>query len=74
MGVGRKVAVEIFNRFPGQWEVIQHGDNQPSMRFWQTVIQEYTHGKYRKEKAKTEYWEGQALIFDNSTNAVKPPS
>ena len=65
-GIGRSAAFQIFDRFPGKWEVIQHGENEPSKLFWEEVIREYTSGNYRQEKAKTEWWEGQALIFDNS--------
>ena len=67
-GIGRNVAFQIFNKFPGQWEVLQHGENEPSKLFWSKVISEYTNNNYRQEKAKTELWEGQALIFNNSQN------
>ncbi len=67
-GVGRLAALLIFDRFPGKWEVIQHGENEPSKVFWENVIGEYTHGSYRKEKAVVEDWEGPALLFDNSTD------
>lgn len=65
-GIGESVAFQVFDKFPGKWEVIQHGENQPSKIFWEEVIRTYTRGHYRKENAKTEWWEGQALIFDNS--------
>jgi predicted acetyltransferase len=64
-GVGKSVAIQVFDKFPGKWEVIQHEDNEPSKIFWEKVINEYTSGNFRKEKANTEWWEGQALIFDN---------
>lgn len=65
-GVGKAAAIQIFDCFPGKWEVIQHGANEPSKRFWEGIIHAYTKGNYRQEKAVTEDWEGQALIFDNS--------
>jgi len=65
-GIGKAVAVQVFEKHPGKWEVIQHGNNEPSKIFWEEVIQDYTHGNFRKEKAKTEWWEGQAIRFDNS--------
>ena len=64
-GIGKSVAIQVFDQFPGKWEVIQHEDNEPSKFFWEQIIHEYTGGDYRKEKVKTENWEGQALIFDN---------
>jgi predicted acetyltransferase len=54
-GIGKSVAVQVFDRFPGKWEVIQHGENEPSKIFWEKVIREYTSGNYRQEKAKTEW-------------------
>lgn len=65
-GVGRAVAIQVFNRFPGPWEVIQHGGNEPSIVFWETIIGEYTRGRFCKEQVVTELWKGQALLFDNA--------
>ena len=65
-GIGKEVARQVFDKFPGKWEVIQHGGNQPSKVFWEAVIREYTRGNFRQAVAKTEWWEGRALIFDNS--------
>jgi predicted acetyltransferase len=65
-GVGNLAARKAFDMFPGKWEVLQHGNNQPSYRFWEQVISEYTDGNFEKKPAVTEGWEGQALIFDNS--------
>jgi predicted acetyltransferase len=65
-GVGRAAAVMVFDKFPGKWEIIQHGGNEPSKVFWRRVIDEYTQGDFRQDKVTTEEWEGQALIFDNT--------
>jgi predicted acetyltransferase len=64
-GVGKSAAFQVFNKFPGVWEVLQQGENEPSKLFWEEVINEYTQGKFQIENAVTEWWEGQALIFDN---------
>lgn len=68
-GIGKQVAFQVFDKYPGKWEVIQHGENEPSKIFWEEVIRQYTNGSFRREQAKTEWWEGQALIFDNSTES-----
>ena len=65
-GIGRTVARQIFDMFPGKWEVIQHEENPDSIIFWEGVIGEYTIGRFNKEVVLTEYWQGQALTFDNS--------
>lgn len=70
-GVGRLAAVQVFDRFPGKWEVIQHEANEPSKIFWEGVIRAYTQGNYRQERAVTEDWEGQAILFDNSKGRLE---
>ncbi|MBU1662408.1 MAG: GNAT family N-acetyltransferase [Chloroflexi bacterium] len=65
-GVGRAVAFQVFDKFPGKWEVIQHEDNEPSKHFWETLIGEYTTENFKIEEVETELWKGQALVFDNS--------
>lgn len=62
-GVGKAAALMIFDQFPGEWEVIQHGGNRPSQLFWEQVIAELTGGNFRQEAAQTEWWTGQALLF-----------
>lgn len=65
-GVGKSIAFQVFDKFPSKWEVIQHGENIPAQLFWEKVVGEYTGGRYKKEIARTESWDGQALLFDNS--------
>ncbi len=65
-GIGKTVAQMVFDKFPGKWEIIQHGENEPSKIFWEEVIRAYTNGNYRQAPVTTEWWEGQALLFDNS--------
>jgi predicted acetyltransferase len=64
-GVGKSAAFHVFDKFPGKWEVIQHGENAPSQKFWEKIIGEYSAGNFHKEPVETECWTGQALIFDN---------
>ncbi len=65
-GVGKTAACFIFDKYPGPWEVVQHGSNLPAIKFWEKVINQYTDGNFKKESVQTENWQGQALIFDNS--------
>jgi predicted acetyltransferase len=62
-GVGRAAARTVFDMFPGKWEVLQHGQNIPSIHFWETVIGEYTDGRFERHPVSTEDWDGQALVF-----------
>jgi predicted acetyltransferase len=65
-GVGRIAATQVFDLFPGPWEVDQHGGNRPSYLFWETVIGDYTGGRYSKQPLANEHLTGQAITFDNS--------
>lgn len=41
-GIGRQVAYQCFDRFPGVWEVMIFPGNEGSYRFWRTVIKHYS--------------------------------
>lgn len=45
-GVGRYAAKAVFDMFRGEWEIGEHPDNISSIRFWDSIINEYTDGKY----------------------------
>jgi predicted acetyltransferase len=57
-GVGRRVAQQIFDMFPGPWSVYQHKGNQPAQAFWRRVIAEYTAGAYTEEQDTSHEWPG----------------
>jgi len=65
-GIGKVVATLIFDRFPGNWEVLQHGNNDPSKVFWSEVIPEYTQGEFELLDVETEEWKGQGFVFNNA--------
>ncbi|MDR0269787.1 GNAT family N-acetyltransferase [Paenibacillus sp.] len=65
-GIGKVVSKLIFDTHRGYWEVLQHGNNPISKEFWESAIRNYTHGDYSIQDVKTEYWEGQGIIFKNS--------
>ncbi|MFC6333007.1 GNAT family N-acetyltransferase [Paenibacillus septentrionalis] len=64
-GIGRTAATSVFDRYRGNWEVLQHGNNQPSKRFWHSVIDQYTDGHYELLEVETESWRGQGFVFNN---------
>lgn len=45
-GVGSIVAKEIFGRFAGGWEISVWSNNPVAKKFWESVVHEYTNGKY----------------------------
>lgn len=46
MGVGAKVACELFERHRGPWEVCFWRNNAPASAFWRKVVETYTNGRY----------------------------
>jgi predicted acetyltransferase len=54
LGVGRDAARLIFNRFAGTWEVSEFLYNAPAVKFWRSIVAEYTAGKYRETTANGE--------------------
>jgi len=47
-GVGRFVAEQIFNQFPGTWETTQIPENKAAIDFWEKVVTQYTQGQFEK--------------------------
>ena len=47
-GIGKAIAVMVFDLHKGLWEVFQKESNKPAQIFWKKVIEEYTKGHYRE--------------------------
>jgi predicted acetyltransferase len=45
-GVGREAARLAFDLYPGTWQVHELARNEPALRFWHLIIEEYTGGNY----------------------------
>ena len=45
-GIGQRAAVELFDRFPGDWEVREMPSNAAAQAFWRRVIADYTSGAF----------------------------
>lgn len=46
-GYGRRVVFQILDKHHGRWQLKCHPHNLASVRFWNSVINEYTKGKYK---------------------------
>lgn len=53
-GVGRRAAIEIFNKLHGTWHVAQDEGNEPSQTFWRSVISEYTGDNFEEEWSESQ--------------------
>ena len=65
-GVGKRAAFNIFDRFPGKWEVGEMQANTTSHQFWRAVIGEYTDGKFSETSLNNPSWHGPVQTFDTS--------
>jgi predicted acetyltransferase len=45
-GVGKTIAMQLFDLHAGNWEVFQRETNTPAQLFWRTVINAYTKGDF----------------------------
>lgn len=48
-GIGKRAAVECFNKYKGNWEVKPSYGNKSAYTFWNNTINEYTNNKNRFE-------------------------
>ncbi|QQG43795.1 MAG: GNAT family N-acetyltransferase [Candidatus Daviesbacteria bacterium] len=64
-GIGSNAAKQIFDMFPGKWEVTQTNQNKDAQKFWNKVVNEYTNGNYKEVVLDNEKWKGPVLTFDN---------
>ena len=47
-GIGTQIAYDLFDRFPGIWEVRQMVAYRPAQTFWRLVIAGYTNNQYQE--------------------------
>lgn len=47
-GIGKRVAEQIFDRFPGVWEVAQIPENESAVLFWRDVVGAYSGDRFEK--------------------------
>jgi predicted acetyltransferase len=63
-GVGARVAVCVFDLFPGRWEVRQTARNTLATAFWRKVIGAYSGGNFQEVVWNDERWCGPVQIFN----------
>ena len=44
--IGKNVAIELFNKYKGNWEVTPSLNSQKAYLFWKNVIEDYTNNNY----------------------------
>ncbi|MBC8496962.1 MAG: GNAT family N-acetyltransferase [Anaerolineales bacterium] len=66
-GIGRKVAAELFDHFPGTWRVHQEAANLPAQTFWRNTIAAYTNDQFAY--VEEDGWEGPIIEFEITSNS-----
>jgi len=47
-GIGKKIAMMIFEQYPGKWEVKQQINNKKAIEFWRNTIASYTKQRFKE--------------------------
>ena len=63
MGIGEKVAAQLFDRHRGLWEICYWRNNLPASKFWKKVVEKYTNNHY--QMCGTENDKQIGFIFEN---------
>lgn len=66
-GIGKQAAFQIFDRYPGQWEVVESDFNAAGQEFWRKVISEYTDNRFTENFVIHPERNGPVQCFDNGT-------
>lgn len=66
-GVGKSAAMQLFDKFAGEWRLGEMEENTPAQSFWRNVLGEYTQGRYRE--VTMDGWEGPAQAFRSRKEA-----
>lgn len=49
-GIGQQIAKQLFEKFPGIWEVAAMLENTGAYQFWHKVIERYTDGSFTEKQ------------------------
>ncbi len=64
-GLGEWFAAQLFDRFPGVWEVGEIHENTDAQAFWRKVIGRYTGGRFEEMTVNNERWVGPVQRFES---------
>jgi predicted acetyltransferase len=54
VGIGRHAATLIFDRFAGDWEIVEYQRNPASVAFWRRVLASYGDGRFTERSRNGE--------------------
>jgi predicted acetyltransferase len=67
-GIGEWFATQLFDRFPGVWEVGEIHENVEAQAFWRKVIGRYTGGRFEEMIVNNDRWSGPVQVLDSATS------
>jgi predicted acetyltransferase len=70
LGIGRDAAKLIFDRFAGDWEIVEYQRNPDSVIFWRRVLASYCKGRYTERTRNGEVHQR----FTSRPPAIRPPA
>lgn len=53
-GIGRDAATLIFDRFAGEWEIVEYERNPGAVAFWRKVLTSYCRGRFNERSRNGE--------------------
>ncbi|STX50944.1 GNAT family acetyltransferase [Legionella busanensis] len=65
-GLGRQIAFQCFNQFPGRWEVFVMPGNEGAYRFWRKIVSEYTNHNFHEVSREVNQYPRNIFIFKSS--------
>lgn len=65
-GIGSQIITNIFDQFPGRWEVAQMAGHHVAQSFWKRVIRDYTNGEFDEVFVNSENWNGPVQVFETT--------
>jgi predicted acetyltransferase len=72
-GVGAETARQVFDLFPGRWEVCELADHTAAQIFWRKVIARYTGGQFEELFLDDDRWQGPIQVFDTLVRVPDKP-
>ena len=64
-GIGQKLALDMFGRFTGRWEVRVMAENTPAVKFWRSIINGYAQGRFEEQAVDNERQRGPVFSFES---------
>ncbi|MFA4827003.1 MAG: GNAT family N-acetyltransferase [Candidatus Shapirobacteria bacterium] len=67
-GIGREASRQIFNLFPGKWEIRQIIENPKARLYWLKLMTEFTKNNFTEKFVDNDKWHGWIQVFNMNGN------